>query len=321
VSETSTRIIDVHCGWGATTPAPNWRDVDEIRKTMAARCVTTVCISSLLARRYDLIGGNEALAGALKDALEADPATAAEVKGWIVIHPARSREVTEQLRRHLYSMRFIGAALYPDPLTGDPVTLGDARDLVTAVQRYGKPLLVEAPDAEAMAEVVRIADAVPGLKIIASGMGGDDWREALQMAARPGNLYLDISGALIPEKIDYAVDVLHGTRGLLFASGAPQTDPAAVLGLLDDIDLIPKDRERILHGNAEKLFNLTVAPDQAARRALLEPDTEPTFANYMVGNVEETAPSGEQPAPPSRVDLQRFRRPSEEETAEGAGET
>jgi predicted TIM-barrel fold metal-dependent hydrolase len=320
VSETITKIIDVHCGWGATTPAPNWREVDEIRKTMAARCITMVCISSLLARRYDLIGGNEALAGALKEASEADPATAAEVKGWLVIHPARSREVTEQMRRHLYSTRFIGAALYPDPLTGDPVTLGDARDLVTAVQRYGKPLLVETPNAEAMAEVVHIADAMPGLKIIASGMGGDDWREAIQMAARPGNLYLDISGALVPEKLDHAVDILHGTRRILFASGAPQTDPAAILGLLDDIDLIPKDRERILSGNAEKLFNLGVAPEQATRRALLELDAEPTFANYMIGNVEEPAPSGEQPAPQQRAGLQGLGALTEE-TPEGAGGT
>jgi hypothetical protein len=300
-----TKIIDVHCGWGATTPAPNWRDVDEISKIMAARCVSMVCISSLLARRYDLVGGNEALAGALQTAPSGeDPATAAEVKGWMVIHPARTREVTEQLRRHLYSPRFVGAALYPDPLTGAPVTVHDAHDLITAFQRYAKPLLVEAPTVEAMAEVVRIAESMPGVRIIASGMGGDDWREAILMAARPGNLYLDISGALVPEKIDYALDVLHGSRRLLFASGAPQTDPSAILGLLDDIDLIPKDRERILYGNAEKLFNIARPQEQSARTALL--DAEPTFANYMIGNVDEQGQSSEQPAMPARSGLQGF---------------
>ena len=56
------------------------------------------------------------------------------------------------------------------------------------------------------------------------------------------------------------------------------------------------------------------------RRALLELDAEPTFANYMIGNVEEPAPSGEQPAPQQRAGLQGLGA-STEETPEGAGGT
>ena len=245
------KIIDVHCGWGASGAATGWNDIGTIQTAMGARGIRQAYVSSLLARRYDLPTGNDALAGAI---VASPDETVTDLRGWLVIHPARTSESYAQMRKHLYNERFVGAALYADPLTGAPVLERDARDIITAFRRYAKPLLVETPTAQAMAEAVVIADAMAGAKVIASGMGGDEWREAIYLAARPLNLFLDISGALMPEKIEYALEILHGSRKLLFASGAPQTDPAALIGLLDDLDLPREDRERILHINAERVF-------------------------------------------------------------------
>jgi predicted TIM-barrel fold metal-dependent hydrolase len=279
------KIIDVHCGWGSTLAAPNWKDIEEVRGTLQKRKISLGCISSLLGRRYDLTAGNEAVANAVSDEPEAGDT---DLRGWLVIHPARTAEVTEQMRRYLYSKRFVGAALYSDPLTGTPVTVSDAHDLLQAFRRFHKPLLVDTPNAAAMAEVVRIADEMSGIRVVASGMGGEEWREAIAMCAKPGNLFLDISGVLIPEKVEYAIEVLHGTRKLLFASGAPYTDPAAVLGLLDDLDLAADDRRRILYVNAERIFDLAPVVETPAS---LMPMDDNIIPNYLVGN-EQTEEAG-----------------------------
>jgi hypothetical protein len=270
------KIIDIHCGWGATAAAPHWNTIDTIRATMQARGITAVFVSSLLARRYDVVAGNKALAEQLSPE---SPHVGTDVRGWFVIHPARTHEILHQMRDHLYHPMFVGAALYADPVTGMPVTVSDAHDLVTGFRRYGKPLLVEVNSAAAMRETLRIADDLAGVRVIATGMGGEEWREAIAMSQRASNLALDISGALVPEKIEYAIDVLHGTRKLLFASGAPHTDPAAVLALLDELDLPDEDRERILFRNAERMFGME---EESEIEVSLMP-MDGVVANYLIG--------------------------------------
>jgi len=286
-----TKVVDIHCGWGALGAASEWNDVGAIQTAMTARGVGTVFLSSLLSRRYDLPAGNDALANVLGE-LPEDSGNGVDVHGWLVIHPARANDVTTQMRRLLYGKRFIGAALYTDPMTGAPPTVVGAHDLLAAFRRFSKPLLIEAPNASAMAEALRIADDLSGVKIIISGMGGQEWREALAMASRYTNLFFDISGALIAEKIEYALQVLHGSRKLLFASGAPQTDPAAVLGILDDLNLSPEDRDRILRTNAIKLFGLAALDMASASLTPLAGEEGEVTANFMIGTLEPPPPAG-----------------------------
>lgn len=252
-----SRVVDVNCGWGATTAALEWKDVGAVRAALGARGIGHAFLSASLSRRYDLAAGNDALAGAL----DQSAGGGTELHGWLVIHPARAADSNVLMRKHLYNSRFVGAALFPDPITGAPVTQRETLDLINSFRRYARPLLIETPTAEAMAHAVQIADTLGSIKVIASGMGGDEWHEAIPMTAHLLNLYLDISGALVPEKITYAISLLHGTRKLLFASRAPQTDPAAVLGMLDDLSLSGEDREKILVTNASRLFHLGPAAE------------------------------------------------------------
>ncbi len=248
----SEQIIDVHVSFGATAFAPKWGDVAEVRGILRSRGITAAFLSSDLAARYDPVAGNDTLAAALSASGDSS------LYGWLVLHPDRTDDANLQLRRHLSgSRRFIGAALYADPLSGVQVTLRSAEEVINAYRRFSRPLLIETQSAEAMYEAVKIAQVLgTNIRVIASGMGGEEWREAIDLAAKPLNLFLDISGALTPEKIEYAMDTLGGTRKLLFASGAPATDPAAVLGMLNDLKLDADDREKILSGNALRLFDL-----------------------------------------------------------------
>lgn len=242
-------IIDVHCGWGPTPAAPNWNQAETVQGILAARGITTCCLSSLLARRYDPVGGNETVADTL-----ASPGSPAKLRGWLVVQPAQYEESSAQMRRHLYSENFVGAALYPNPATGEPVALEYSRELLILIRRYSKSLLIETPTAEAMWHAVEIAGFMQGVKIVASGMGGEEWRAAIDFAVKPSNLFLDISGALAPEKIRYAIQAMSGARKLLFASGAPANDPAANLAMLEEAGLAADEREKILFANAHRVF-------------------------------------------------------------------
>lgn len=244
------KFIDVHCGWGATPAAPEWQDAARVRAALQQRGIGRAFVASRLARVFDPLAGNEAVAAAATEENDID------LRGWLVVHPARLADAQVQMRRYLNSDRFVGAALYPDPATGRPVSFRDAAEVLIPFRRYSKPLLIHTPTAAAMAEALRVAEGYQGVKIVASGMGGDEWREAVTLAAKPLNLLLDISGALSPAKIDFAAETFGGVRKLLFASGAPETDPAAVLSVLFESSVTEEDRARILFGNAERLFGL-----------------------------------------------------------------
>ena len=282
------QIIDVHCGFGATASAPEWNDAGTLRGALRARGVTSAFVASDLARHFDPMLGNARIAEATRGARDLRP--------WLVLQPDRPAEANVQMRRHLYhSDQFIGVALYPDPVSGRPVTLRQAGEMLNAYRRFAKPLLVAAPTAEAMLHAADIAREMGTTRVIASGMGGDEWREAVEIAAKPLNLYLDISGSLCAEKITYAIEHLHGARKLLFASGAPHTDPAAVLGLLDDLDLSPEDRARILSNNAQRLFNLenTDAAAGSDLRFLAAPaPPAPDEDTPHLGNLDEDDVTG-----------------------------
>ena len=255
----SHQFIDVHCGFGGTVAARHWDSPDAIRESLAMRGIGMAFASSLSARVFDPIAGNDALAAMVGTGEET-----VDLRGWLVVHPSRAEDGHVQMRRYLLSDRFVGVALYPDALTGSPILARNAAEVVTAFRRYSKPVLVHAPNAAAMSEVVRIAQDFSGVKIIASGMGGDEWREAIEMSTKPLNLFLDISGSLCADKIDYAFSVFGGVRKLLFASGAPFTDPAAVIAMLFETGLNEDDRAKVLYGNAQRLFGFTTHEDDEA---------------------------------------------------------
>ena len=245
----SLSIVDVHCSWGPTAAAPNWNDADVVCRELAARGITQAFLSSTLARRYDPVGGNDTVA----EIVSSSPPSC-DLKGWLVAHAAQLDEAGIQLRRYLYTDLFVGMAVYPDPIKGRPVTYEDYKELFQTFRRYAKPLLIEVCDADGMLEAVGIAQALQGIKVIASGMGGDDWRTSVELAAKPINLFLDISGALAPDKIGVAVRAVGGVRKLLFASGAPATEPAAILSLVEEANLSHDEKTRLLSGNARRIF-------------------------------------------------------------------
>lgn len=250
-------ICDIHGQWGPTTAAPSWNQPDHVKGQLLQRGISMGCFASALARRYDMVAGNDAVYEAAKS-----KGGGVVLKGWLVIQPNQHDESANLMRKYMFHDNFVGAALYPNPATGEPVTLARCQDLLTVFRRYGKALLIHTPTAAAMHHAVDIASFLGAGKVIASGMGGVEWREAIDYAVRPTNLFLDFSGALTSDKIAFAIQRLGGCRKLVFGSGSPSTDPAAVLALLDELDLTDDERHRILYGNAHRIFGELLGPDE-----------------------------------------------------------
>lgn len=247
-------ICDIHGQWGPTASAPEWNQPDGVRVQLKMRGITMGCFGSTLARRYDIIAGNETVFEAASTR-----GMGVTLRGWLVIQPNQHEESAAMMRKYLFHENFVGAALYPNPATGEPVTLARCQDLLTVFRRYGKALMVHTPTAIGMQYAVEIATFMGTSKVVATGMGGNEWREAIDYAVRPANLFLDFSGSLTSEKIAFAIQRYSGCRKLVFGSGSPDTDPAAVLALLDEINLTDDERHRILWGNAQRIFGETTS--------------------------------------------------------------
>ena len=168
-------ICDIHGQWGPTTAAPSWNQPEHVKGQLLQRGITLGCFASALARRYDMVAGNDAVYEAA-----GSKGGGVVLKGWLVIQPNQHDESANLMRKYMFHDNFVGAVLYPNPATGEPVTLARCQDLLTVFRRYGKALLIHTPTAAAMHHAVDIASFLGTGKVIASGMGGDEWREAMK---------------------------------------------------------------------------------------------------------------------------------------------
>ncbi len=241
--------IDIH-GYFGNSPIPgqaaNRAQVSDLLK---ARWVERACLFSAHAISVDPLAGNRMIS-AITDSSDS-------LYGVLVAHTNRPEPSIQAIREMMGSRQFVGLAL----TSAEPdrsISRSSAEDILQAHRRYGKPLFLYAPHFQAVRQIAEIATAYPMLRIVVLGMGGNDWRQAAEVAHRITNLYLETSGVLDCSKIPYAVSQL-GAHRILFGSGFPHTDTVAAMGLIEDSGLSEADRKQILSLNAQKLFGWSEA--------------------------------------------------------------
>ncbi len=201
---------------------------------------------SARAAQVDLLAGNRIL----KAMIEQTPG----LYGCVVTHLNRVDVSLQAVRDLLSSKRFVAVMLTSiDPQA--PLHPLVADEILNACRRYQKPIYIPTPNAACVEVGLHLAKTYNYHKFVFLGMGGSEWRTALAAAHQSANIYLEISGALDRTKLPAAIESV-GSHRLLFGSSLPNLDPAAMFGLLDDSDVRPNDRRRILFDNADKLFQL-----------------------------------------------------------------
>lgn len=238
-------LFDVHTYLTDTALSHAMADPASMRATLRRHGITAAAVISGLAAECDFITGNHHV-GQVLNASEG-------IFGYAVLNTAYPVESLEEQRRHLLRPEFVAGVLFPHD--GKPVTLEDAREIVNAQRRYLKPLAISTPDSDAIHAATAIAEAFPNMKFIFLSMGGDDWRTAVAAAKRQINIYLETSGSLDSDKLASATAAIT-PRKLLFGSSLPFSDPQLMIGLLEEATALTNyDRSRILHQNAEAIFN------------------------------------------------------------------
>lgn len=242
-------IFDIHNYLGGSLIPGVHHNSQAITSTMESRGVDTAIVLSTHALRVDPLAGNRIL----KAVLEQTP----NLYGCLVSHVNRVDASVTAMRELMSGRKMLAMAIVgenPD----EPVHRLVADEIVNAYRRYSKPLFLFAHNEAMVESALEIAKTYNMLKVVLIGMGGHDWRAAIAAAHATTNMVLETSGALDRAKIPAAVETI-GAHRILFGSASPRTDPAAALGLLQDIDLSHESKNRILFSNAQRLFGLESA--------------------------------------------------------------
>jgi predicted TIM-barrel fold metal-dependent hydrolase len=114
-----------------------------------------------------------------------------------------------------------------------------------------------------------LANQRDGLKIVACHFGNPWIDDVAELIYKHANVYADISGLVvggskyigqytdwIAQRLSRAIYFAGGADKVIFGSDYPVTPPSLALSLVAKLEIDARDRERLLTGNAKKVFRL-----------------------------------------------------------------
>jgi len=114
-----------------------------------------------------------------------------------------------------------------------------------------------------------LANARPGLKIVACHFGNPWIEDVAELIYKHENVYADVSGLAVGgspyseryaewlvDKLNGAIYFAGGADKVIFGTDYPVTSHSAALGLVSDLDVDGRGKQKILSGNAMAVFRL-----------------------------------------------------------------
>jgi uncharacterized protein len=174
--------------------------------------------------------------------------------GYVRVHPWYP-EVLDLLERAFGEFNMKGVKLHPVGNLSHPASEASLNVIRRAAAHHA-PVLFHCGD-EALTTPLQIAlaaEAVPAATIILGHMGGYfHVDEAIEVAARAPNLYLETSAMPYPAQIRRAIDVL-GAERVLFASDGPGCLPKLEVHKVRLAGLSSSEAERVFSANILELL-------------------------------------------------------------------
>jgi predicted TIM-barrel fold metal-dependent hydrolase len=237
------RIIDAHAHvTSAWEELGISRDLDDTIRLMDRYAIEVAFSSDSRSLRGDYRAGNDKLLDAMRR-------YRGRICGYAVANPWDGQAALDEIERCLDAgMHGIKLHISHTKLDYDhPRVLPF---FALAVER-GVPVLVHCFDGGR--SIDRVAAQVPEATIIMGHMGGYAWPEAVAVAARHPNLYLEICCSCSEIGIvESAVDAV-GAERVLFGTDLPLLDPCSSLYKVYDADISERDKATILGGNMIRL--------------------------------------------------------------------
>lgn len=179
--------------------------------------------------------------------------------GYVRVHPWYP-EAVDLVDRALAEFGMRGVKLHPVGNLSHPAAEVTLKVIRRAAQHHA-PVLFHCGD-EALTTPLQIAlaaEAVPEATIILGHMGGYfHVDEAIEVAVRLPNLYLETSAMPYPNMIRRAVDAI-GPERVLFASDGPGCLPALEVEKVRLAGLTASEQERVFAANILELLDRVVA--------------------------------------------------------------
>lgn len=175
--------------------------------------------------------------------------------GYARMHPWYGDRAIELFEHAVKDLGLRGLKLHPVSSLGHPA-MESTLALIRKAADLGVPVLYHSGD-EAFCtpyEIEFSARAVPKANVIMGHMGGYfHVAEAVQVAARQPNLYLDTSAMPYPAWVRRAIDAI-GPERVLFASDGPGCDPRLEVHKVKRAGLTSAEEALVFSGNILRLL-------------------------------------------------------------------
>jgi len=183
------------------------------------------------------------------------------------VHPDLT---VEENLRHLRDNGIVGVKLHPlfqDLSLADP----KVREILAALAEEGMPVVTHvgaggdpAANERGRPELLRrLADELPGLKLIACHYGGYHLLDEAEEHVVGSSVTLETSwpptmAELEPERV-VALIRKHGANRVVYGSDWPMADPAAEIAAIRRLGLTPEEEAGVLGGNLARILGLEEA--------------------------------------------------------------
>ena len=238
--------IDLHCFLG-TTP-----DTRALAAPSGAAALAyadqgqfeALCFSAPQAS-FDLVGGNAFLA----EQIAGDK----RFRGWMTASIHRPELSGELARKYLVKPSFCGA-LIEQKTDAESITSQGGRDVLNALRRYSRPVLVTVGTPATLEAAVAAAREFNTLKFVISPQTEELTRVAATAIKEVVNtLFMPSVGYAERDVVASAMETL-GERRVAWASGWGRFSPVAALGMARDSALSTAQQDRFAYKNASELL-------------------------------------------------------------------
>ena len=238
--------IDLHCYLG-TTPDTRALTAPDSAAALAYADqgqFEALCFSAPEAS-FDLVGGNASLA----ESTRADP----RFRAWMTASIHRPELSGELARLYLVKPRFCGA-LIEQKTDAESITSQGGRDVLNALRRYSRPVLVTVGTPATLEAAVSAAREFNTLKFVISPQTEELTRVAATAIKEVVNTLFMPSVSYAERDVIASAIATLGERRVAWASGWGRLHPVAALGMARDSALTPSQQERFAYKNASELL-------------------------------------------------------------------
>ena len=239
-------LIDLQCFDGASPGTLSSRPPDIAQATAYTDRfgVEVLCFASREASA-DLDGGNARLA----QKLEIDK----RFRGWLTLSSHQPDHSHELARQYLNKANWVGAR-FEQSHDADALDSAGGHEILNALRRYSKPVLVTASTPATLAAFVSVARELRSVRFVLCPQNETLTSNAIAAIKETVNVVL-MPSVLYTERgvVERALEVL-GDRRVAWASDWGACQPAAALGMVKDCALSARQREHLTYRNAKELL-------------------------------------------------------------------